>query len=114
MPPEAFSHGPGTPVVINHQAADMWSVGEVVFRMLAKTAAFPSLHALLGYLARPDFFPSKFLQENGAGEKARDFIQSLMRPAPEVRLTSSQALDHPWLQPLRPSVPVISPIDSRS
>ncbi|SPO06158.1 uncharacterized protein DNG_08847 [Cephalotrichum gorgonifer] len=110
MAPELVCHDTRLPLVINHQAADMWSVGEMVFRMLSKTAAFPSLHALLSYHVRPDFFPSKPLERIGASKQTLDFIQSLMRPAPEARLTSSQALDHAWLRSLRRSATVILPM----
>ncbi|SPO02533.1 uncharacterized protein DNG_05206 [Cephalotrichum gorgonifer] len=114
MPPELFGYESGTPRVINYQAADMWSAGEMVFRMLSNEAVFPSPQVLLRYAAQPDFFPSEPLERNGAGKQAVDFIRSLMRPAPGDRLTSSQALDHPWLRPLRPSAPVISAMASRS
>jgi serine/threonine protein kinase len=108
MAPELLSHEPGRMIMIDHQAADMWSLGEMVFRMLTKTPAFGP-GTLYHYLARPDLFPSYKLIEKGVSHQAVDFIQSLMKPPPESRLRSVAALYHPWLQICRPSEMPFSP-----
>lgn len=98
MAPELRDYEPGSDVVIDHQAADMWSLGEMAYRMLTKSAALFTPPDLSGYLARPN---------RGGGRRvgalALDFIQSLRTLVPEHRLTSRQAMDHEWLLSLAPA-----------
>ncbi|KAH7313556.1 kinase-like domain-containing protein [Stachybotrys elegans] len=98
MAPELLGHEPGSPVQIDYMASDMWSAGEMTFRMLTKSATFSSHRALLRYLDRPDLFPSQEITNHGGSEDAASFIRQLMQPSPESRLRSGQALEHPWLR----------------
>jgi serine/threonine protein kinase len=109
MAPELFGHEPGGSLELNYKAADMWSLGEMVYRMLTKTATFPSHGALFRYLARPDLFPSQQLAKHSASELVGSFIRSLMKPSPDERLHSDRALDHDWIQPCRLSAPAPAP-----
>jgi serine/threonine protein kinase len=109
MAPELFGYEPGSSYQVDYQAADMWSLGEMAFRMLTKTATFPSHGSLFRYLARPDLFPSQELARQNSSEQAISFLQSLMRPAPEDRIRSVQALDHVWVQPCKVSGPTLTP-----
>ena len=106
MAPEILGQEPGASYQIDYQAADMWSLGEMVFRMLTKTPTFPSHGFLFRYMARPDLFPSKELALHQVSQEADSFLQSLMKPAPERRLRSDQTLEHPWIRPCRTSGPV--------
>jgi serine/threonine protein kinase len=105
MAPEILSQEPGSSYKINYQQADMWSLGEVVFRMLTKMATFPLHSDLFRYMARPDLFPSRPLSENGASDEVDIFIRAIMRPVPDDRLPSAEALRHPWLQPINSTRP---------
>ena len=49
MGPELLGYEPGNQVKFDLQAADMWAVGEMAFRMLTKQPAFSSYRALLSY-----------------------------------------------------------------
>jgi len=102
MAPELFSRKEvRMKAAIDHRAADMWSLGEMIYRMLTKTSAFPEYPDLFSYVVRPDFFPLQTLINNHISEQARDFIQAIMKPAPESRLTSEVALGHAWVRSLR-------------
>jgi serine/threonine protein kinase len=99
MAPELLSHEPGCSTQVDHRAADMWSLGEMVHRMLTATAVFPSQLALIRYTLRPDSLPSHELTRHGASSNAISFIHALMKPTPEHRLTADKGLEHAWIQP---------------
>jgi serine/threonine protein kinase len=103
MAPELITHEPGSGIKVDHQAADMWSLGEMAYRMLTKTATFSSIHALFGYVMRPDLFPSQELAKHSVSSEVESFIRVLMKPTPENRLTSDGALELAWIQPYRHS-----------
>lgn len=109
MAPELLEQKRGRAYQINYKAADMWSLAETVFRMLTNSATFPSLPALVQYLAKPDLFPSQELAKYNSGEHVEGFLRSLMKPAPEDRLTSHKALDHKWILPCQASTPLLTP-----
>lgn len=109
MAPELFGHEPGSQVPIDFQAADMWALGEMVFRMLTKQPVFPSYRALLGYTVRPGSFPKAVLDKQGVGGQATDFIRSLMEPQPEGRSTTKASLSHVWLEPCKIKRPELPP-----
>ncbi|KAM0520501.1 hypothetical protein ACHAPE_002894 [Trichoderma viride] len=50
MAPELLFHEPSSSSPINHQTADMWALGEMAYRLLTKTAIFPTHNALVSYL----------------------------------------------------------------
>ncbi len=101
MAPELVAHEPGSTVQIDHQACDMWSLGEMAHRMLMARAAFPSQAALFRYMIRPESSPFQELADC-ASRDAESLIHALMRPTPEHRLTSANALHHAWIRPCRP------------
>lgn len=109
MAPELLHYTPGNAYQINYRAADMWSLGEMVFRMLTNSATFPTPGAYLQYLAKPDLFPSQELAKHNSSEDVDGFIRSLMRPMPEDRLASDKALDHKWILPCKASTPALAP-----
>jgi serine/threonine protein kinase len=103
MAPELFNYEPGSTIHVDHQVADMWSLGEMAHRMLTATAAFSTYQALFRYVIQPDLFQFQELAKHGASGDVESFIRALMKPTPEHRLTSDKALEHAWIQPCRPS-----------
>lgn len=103
MAPELVSHEPGSTIQVDHQVADMWSLGVMAHCMLTATAAFSNILALLRYVNQPDLFQFQELAKHGASGDVESFIRALMKPKPEHRLTSDKALEHTWIQPYRPS-----------
>ncbi|PTB35372.1 hypothetical protein M441DRAFT_32033 [Trichoderma asperellum CBS 433.97] len=120
MAPELLFHEPGSSNPIDHQAADMWALGEMAYRLLTKTAVFPTHNALLNYLVKTNLFPTEKLNKKNASLDAASFIRSLMEPHPDKRLTSEKAMEHAWVATLKdhwahvskPSTPI--PLDPSS
>jgi serine/threonine protein kinase len=115
MAPELLYHESSSSKPINHQAADMWALGEMAYRLLTKRAVFPTPNALIIYLADSDLFPTNSLNRRAASSNAISFIRSLMQPNPDKRLTSEKAMEHPWVALLqshrthvsKPSTPML-------
>ncbi|KAI9662222.1 MAG: hypothetical protein M1821_008388 [Bathelium mastoideum] len=72
---------------VDFQAADMWALGEVTFRMLTGD---------LGQVICPS---AKLLPS--AGENAANFVTRLLDVALQARIKASDALNHPWMRPFR-------------
>ncbi|KAM0449151.1 hypothetical protein ACHAO4_007813 [Trichoderma viride] len=114
MAPELLFHEPSSSNSINHQAADMWALGEMAYRLLTKAAVFPTHNALVRYLVYTNLFPTDNLTKRDASSDAVSFIRSLMEPHPDKRLTSETAMEHAWVVPLqgyrahvsKPSTPI--------
>jgi serine/threonine protein kinase len=87
-------------------ACDMWSVGVLIFLLL--TGRFPffekSREELYGVICRGKY---EFSPEETAiiSKEARDFISGLLNVDWEKRVTATQALEHPWLQVPKESIP---------
>jgi serine/threonine protein kinase len=81
------------------QAADMWSLGETVFRMLTGEPTFKTMRLLADYVQVPDHFPSNALLARGVRSEGRDFIKRVMMPTSGERLTARDALLHDWMEP---------------
>ncbi|OQE20308.1 hypothetical protein PENSTE_c013G05668 [Penicillium steckii] len=92
--PELYGFiNPGSPY-----STDMWSFGEIIYQMLTKKPVFKPISQLSSYIYHPEAFPSTALSDAGVTAICIDFIQSLMKPKPESRLTTKMALDHRWIQ----------------
>lgn len=77
---------------------DLWSLGVIVFHLL--TARMPVTGS-----SSPDI--AKQLQgEKEMNPDALDFILSLLQVDPSVRLSSQQALQHPWIKSLQKSADI--------
>lgn len=80
-------------------AADMWSLGAVAHCLLTQHVPFQTLAALVQYATSKDRFPDARLVESNVSDDCRDFVQQLLSPVPNMRLSSSSASRHAWLQP---------------
>lgn len=80
---------------------DLWAVGIVLFVILSGRFCFygDTNERFMGRLRAGVRFPES--EWGTISEGARSLIRGLLRPDPATRLTASQALRHPWLQPAR-------------
>jgi len=85
----------------NAQAADMWSLGEIAFRMLTGEPTFGNVGLLAVYVQMPENFPSNALFAHGVSIEGCDFLKRVMIHTPETRLTAEDALLHDWMEPQR-------------
>ncbi|EHK25911.1 uncharacterized protein TRIVIDRAFT_144790 [Trichoderma virens Gv29-8] len=108
MAPELLWHEPNTSAPINHQAADMWALGEMAYRILTQTAVFPTQNSLVNYLVNTSLFPIEKLCQQDASPDATSFIRSLMEPHPDKRLTAEKAMEHAWLTSMKDHRPHVS------
>jgi len=84
-------------VAIDPFASDMWSLGEISYRMLTKRPAFPSLSNLFLYAQGSQDFPISVLSEYKVSTNGQQFILSTMQVSSSYRITASQAWKHEWL-----------------
>jgi len=84
-------------------AADAWSLGVMLFTMLAGRYPFHGLEpaTLFAKIRRGDIDVPAWLSS-----KSRCLIRALLRPNPEERLTPADVLAHPWLKPGSLDVPL--------
>jgi len=77
---------------------DLWSLGVIVFVLLAGYMPFQGrsdteiLHAI-----RHGKYAMKTRCWSRVSEKARDFVQHLLVVWPDARMSAEQALEHPWI-----------------
>ncbi|KAI0486394.1 Pkinase-domain-containing protein [Xylaria cf. heliscus] len=90
-PEVMLKKGHGKPV-------DMWSMGVITYTLLCGYSPFRSenLQDLINECSTANVvFHERYWRD--VSDDAKDFIMCLLRPDPEDRWTSSQALKHPWL-----------------
>jgi WD40 repeat protein len=85
------------PKLLDYQAADMWALGETAFRMLTGKRTFEDIRTLSDYCRGTQEFPFDHLissaEDNGA-----QFISNLMAVDPHLRMSATDALQHPWMK----------------
>ncbi|KAF4464896.1 WD40 repeat [Fusarium albosuccineum] len=96
MPPEilGFSVGSGRTDAF---MVDMWCLGETVFQALTGRPVFETPADVGRYLEGGRHFPFQVLSRANASHGAVSFIMSLMRAWPLLRITSEEAIKHPWM-----------------
>ncbi|CAG9988223.1 unnamed protein product [Clonostachys byssicola] len=94
MPPELCFHS--TRLSTRPFAADMWSFGATIYRMFTSQPMFDG-DALLDYWQGRASFPDEALRRLKVSNAAIQFITKLMAPESEKRISSEQALQHPWI-----------------
>ncbi|KAI0547421.1 Pkinase-domain-containing protein [Xylaria curta] len=90
-PEVMLKKGHGKPV-------DMWSMGVITYTLLCGYSPFRSenLQDLINECSTANVvFHERYWRD--VSDDAKDFIMCLLRPDPDDRWTSSQALKHPWL-----------------
>ncbi|KAM7218612.1 Protein kinase-like domain containing protein [Rhypophila decipiens] len=103
MAPEIFFGRKGDP--INYKAADIWSLGEILFRMLTGQPTFPDIRVWCRYYDRQCDFPVGELKKSSPDVTA--LIMDLMAADPACRSDAGTALSHPWMskQPISDPTP---------
>lgn len=79
------------------ETVDMWAIGIITYELLCNEYPFSDSAKVLAYTADITQFPDSRLVELQLEELCVDFIRGLMMPNPTERLTSSAALQHPWM-----------------
>jgi serine/threonine protein kinase len=64
---------------------------------LTKKPTFETLSLLSRYVSDPTFFPVLELQLHKVTDSGQDFLRSVMMSKPDIRLSASGALQHPWI-----------------
>jgi len=78
---------------------DLWSIGVITYFLLAGFPPFmgDTLREIVNQITNLDYeFPSPYWDL--VSNNAKNFIRGLLTLDPNVRLTSQQALNHPWIQ----------------
>jgi len=96
------------PEVLNatgyEKEVDMWSIGVITYILLCGFPPFynESLPDLFEQIMKADYdFPEEYWRD--ISENAKDFIKKLLVVDPKSRLTSKEALKHPWLEGASPN-----------
>ncbi len=76
---------------------DIWSVGEIVFRLLAKQPVFDGMGELSLYVRGDLAFPAAVLLHLGLGDEASSFVQACMMADPSRRPTARDLAGNAWL-----------------
>lgn len=97
MPPEILGLDGEEPKSANAYLVDLWCPGETVYQTLAGRGTFENIGKLVGYVKGAVDFPNTVLKEAGVSDDGVGFIRSLMSPFPSQRLSTKQALNHPWM-----------------
>ncbi len=76
-------------------AADMWSVGVLIYRIVVQRCPFPTVRgadqtAKVGTASYRPF-------DDTVSAEAKDLVSKLLVVDPSKRLTAAQALEHPWI-----------------
>ncbi|KAF3933931.1 hypothetical protein ABW19_dt0206142 [Dactylella cylindrospora] len=107
---EAFDKGI---VVSDAKPGDMWSLGEIMFRLLVKQPVFESTRRMWRYVDGYHELPLETLESKNCGQDALDFFSGLMARHPEERFTAEMAYTQSWMNMSRaPNSPASSSSDS--
>lgn len=74
---------------------DLWALGCIVFRLITGTILFPHDGVFNDYYNDKIPFPEKELV--GLSSIGVEFVRQLLQVNPSKRISSSEALKHPWI-----------------
>mmetsp|Transcript_15618 Transcript_15618/g.47722 ORF Transcript_15618/g.47722 Transcript_15618/m.47722 type:complete len:400 (-) Transcript_15618:256-1455(-) len=82
------------------ESADLWSLGVLLFAMLAGTTPFPgeTEEEVIDMVAHARFSFARVDTWGHVSSDAKDVIRNLLIPDAAKRLTIDQLVDHPWLR----------------
>ncbi|KAF3942333.1 hypothetical protein ABW19_dt0207679 [Dactylella cylindrospora] len=109
----ALSNKLGVNSLPDARPADMWSLGEIMARMLNGQPVFGSNRELWRYMERKRGLPVETLQSHGCSPDCVRFFTGLMARRPENRRTANRCYQHQWMMPLQtPQSPDDDPADA--
>jgi serine/threonine protein kinase len=79
-------------------AGDLWSLGEVVVRIMSGRATFRSHEHMMQYSLQLKPFPNSELVNRRLSLDAVDFVQRVMTSQAKDRMTSKEGLLHDWIR----------------
>lgn len=82
----------------DHYKADVWAVGCILYFVLTKMPAFPTLAAIFSYYQGCSQCPAWTISVDTICESGRDLMRALLECDFTHRLTAEEALVHPWIQ----------------
>ena len=81
--------------------SDMWSVGVIVYQMITGKLPFETnekdTNEILYNKIKNDDYDKEILDESECSEEAKDFIYKSLQKDFNKRLTTKDALNHPWI-----------------
>merc|ERR1712190_459765 len=77
---------------------DLWSIGVIVFILLAGYMPFNGTEDVQIAQIRAGRFTVKADKWANISDKAKDFSKKLLTVDPNTRLTAEQAMEHPWIR----------------
>jgi serine/threonine protein kinase len=82
------------------KASDIWSLGVIVCRLVAKNLPFEDVADMACFVATPTSYLSGYFEacDIDIDISGKDFIQAMMMPEPKERLDAGDALLHAWLE----------------
>jgi calcium-dependent protein kinase len=84
------------------KCSDMWSVGIIAFLMCTGRVPFngPSEQDIANKIVRGTYkWPSSYKREAfHLSDEAKDFVDRILVPRPDKRLTAKEAMEHPWIK----------------
>lgn len=83
-------------VIADYKAADMWSLGEIIFQLLTGENTFTSPVDLMHYCKGSQKYPSERLPQSISVDGFQ-FIVNLMAPLSKNRITAAQSIRHRWM-----------------
>jgi serine/threonine protein kinase len=78
-------------------SVDLWALGCVVYRMVTGGLPFPTVHEVFAYRFGIRAFPWQELEQANLSNAGLAFIESLVKPDPENRMTAELALRSDWI-----------------
>ncbi|KAK2761291.1 hypothetical protein FQN54_001813 [Arachnomyces sp. PD_36] len=78
------------------KAVDMWSLGCVIYKIATQNIPFPNARTIMKFCDKQISFPEAPLLEKFSTEGV-GFVKRLIVPDPRERLSTTEALEDPWL-----------------